>query len=102
MESVGNRLIQLREERGLNRVEFAKVLNVNKSTITRYETGAIKPNLDMMIEITKKFNVTLDWLAGIDNTISANYEPIVKECIKENVSPEQLKQLMLTVKALKG
>jgi transcriptional regulator with XRE-family HTH domain len=99
MENINKRLIQLREERGLNGVEMAKKLGVNKSTIARYESGEIKPNLDMMIVITQMFGVSLDWLAGYDTTTSASYEPVIRECIKANISPERLMQ---AVKLLKG
>lgn len=99
MDAIGKRLIQLKEERGLTSIEMAKKLGVNKSTITRYETGEIKPNVDMMILISQIFGVSLDWLAGFDTETSAAYDPVIRECMDANIPPERLMQ---AVKLLKG
>lgn len=99
MNNIGKRLIMLREANGLTGVEMAKKLGVNKSSITRYETGVIKPNLDMMITISQTFGVSLDWLAGFDTDSTAVYEPIIRECIEAKISPERLMQ---AVNLLKG
>lgn len=65
MSIVSERIKQLREDNNLNKTEFAKKVGVNRTTITRYETGELKPTLDVMININKAFGVSLDWLAGL-------------------------------------
>jgi transcriptional regulator with XRE-family HTH domain len=99
MKTISKRLIELREDRGLAGTDMAKRLGVNKSTITRYESGEIKPNLDMMILISQTFGVSLDWLAGFDTNASTVYEPVIRECINAKISPDRLMQ---AVKLLKG
>ncbi|WP_455715666.1 helix-turn-helix domain-containing protein [Anaerosporobacter sp.] len=59
-----NRLLKLRNERGMNQKDFAKFLDTTPSTLSRYESGNMMPNLEQCITIAKKCNCTLDWLAG--------------------------------------
>lgn len=99
MEDVSKRLIKLREENGLSKIEMASKIGINKSSITRYESGEIKPNLDMMITISKTFGVSLDWLAGFDTEKEVKYSPVIRECIESDIKPERLMQ---AVKLLKG
>lgn len=90
MEDVRNRLIELRESHGLNRKEMAQKLGTTKSTITRYETGEMRPNLDAIINIKNVFGVSLDWIAGFDTDKMAEYDPIVEECIQAEIAPDNL------------
>ena len=87
------RLRELRKEHHISAEELAKKLNVNKSTISRYETGKTEPYLPFVIKIANYFNVSLDWLSGITNIrnwqqnsnseIIANYEKLSEEKKKE-------------------
>ena len=45
---------------------IAKRLWVTKSTISAYEMGAKYPSLDMLIKLAAMFNVTTDYLLGVD------------------------------------
>lgn len=99
MQTISSRIIELREKYGLSGIDLAKRLGVNKSTITRYETGEIKPNVDMMISICQSFGISMDWLAGFDTGAKEAYEPVINECIKSSIPPERLLQ---AVQLLKG
>jgi len=99
MKTINQRLIQLREDNGLTKIEMARKLGINKSAITRYELGEYKPTLDVMIKIHDVFGVSLDWLAGFDVDEVRKYDPIIKECIDANVSAERLKR---AIDLLKG
>ncbi len=106
MITVAERIIALRDEHELTRAEMAKRLGINKSSITRYENGEINPNLDMLIKISEQFGVSLDWLAGQDDeneseeTKIRKYIPIIKECIKNDISPESLLKAVELLKTL--
>lgn len=66
MSSISSRLIELRESMKLSQIEMSKKLDVNRSTISRYESGIIRPDLDMLLKIKDMFGVSLDWLVGDD------------------------------------
>jgi len=97
MASVAERLKELREDHGLTRLEMAQRLSVNKSTITRYELGDMKPTIDMLLKIREIFGVTIDWITGADTNGEDKYVSAIKECIKAGISPETL---MMSVNAL--
>lgn len=59
-----NRLIKLRQEKGMNQREFANFLDITPATLSRYESGLMKPTLEQGINLSKKLGCTVDWLAG--------------------------------------
>ncbi len=61
---------------GLNQVEFAKLFNVTKQTVSNWESGKRKPDIEMLSNIAKYFNVTTDYLLG--NDISDNKTDDIK------------------------
>lgn len=72
----GNRLKELRESLDYSVDEFAKLLEVHRSSIYRYEGGNELEQRDvpisLAIKISQKFNISLDWLAGNSNTMYIN------------------------------
>ena len=58
-------LRQLRKENNISAEELAQKLNINKSTISRYETSKTEPYLPIVIKIANYFNVSIDWLSGV-------------------------------------
>ena len=62
-----NNLKMLRLERGLGQVDLAKELGLSKGIISLWENGLREPNMSSLIVIAKFFNVSIDYLVGIDN-----------------------------------
>lgn len=61
---LNERLKELREEVELNQEDFAKELNVGRSTYASWETGRAEPGIDILINIANFYNVSLDFLCG--------------------------------------
>lgn len=62
---IGNRIKQRREELGLTQEELGKALQLNKSTIQRYESGKVdRIKLPILLSIAKQLNVSTDYLLG--------------------------------------
>lgn len=61
------RLKLLRREKNISAEDLANELNINKSTISRYENDKTEPYLPIVLKIAKYFDVSLDWIAGISN-----------------------------------
>lgn len=61
----GERLTELRLEKGLKQSELAKILNSRQQTISSWEHGDREPDFDFLIIIAKFFNVTTDYLLGL-------------------------------------
>ncbi len=54
---------KLRMIRGsLTQTELAQMLDCPQGYISRYEKGVVKPSIHFIYNLTKNFNVSLDWL----------------------------------------
>jgi len=62
---IGERLLELRKDADLTQDDLAKILNVNKHSISSYERDKSEPPDDIKIEIAKYFHVSVDYLLGI-------------------------------------
>ncbi|MBE5730911.1 MAG: helix-turn-helix transcriptional regulator [Clostridiales bacterium] len=60
-------LKDLRVEKGLGQVELAKALCLSKGIISLWENGLREPRLSSLIALSKFFNVSIDYLAGIES-----------------------------------
>ena len=61
------RLKELRQERGIGQIELAKKLEVSKGIISLWENGQREPNMYSLIKLAKFFNVTIDYLVGLED-----------------------------------
>jgi DNA-binding XRE family transcriptional regulator len=55
---------ELRLARGLNQVEFAKILGVSKQCVSNWENDNVMPSIEMLVKIADFFNVTTDYVLG--------------------------------------
>ena len=61
------RIKELRKEFGLSQVELAMRMEVTKQTISNWENENIQPSIDMLVGLSNVFNVTTDYLLGLDD-----------------------------------
>lgn len=61
---IGNRIRELRSDKKITQEELAKVIGVSTSMVGMYETGARRPSFEVLIKISKYFNVSTDYLLG--------------------------------------
>lgn len=75
-EQIGQRIRQRRTELSLGQQYLADKLDVNKSTIQRYESGAIDNSKKLILEgLSEALQVSPEWLKGEVNV----YEPEVTD-----------------------
>ena len=60
------RLIELFDADPRNDSAIAADLGVSKQTISAWRNGTRSPKKPMLIEICRKFNVSIEWLMGFD------------------------------------
>lgn len=63
----GERLRELRKEAGLGQIVLAEKLGVGKSVISLWELNKCEPTLSNLVAIARFFDVSLDWLAGLED-----------------------------------
>ena len=56
------KLMKLRKERGLSQEDLGEGLNVTRQTISKWELGQSKPDMEKLLEISKFFNVSVESL----------------------------------------
>ena len=66
MVDFGNRLKTLRISNSLTQKDLASRLNITKSVISAYETGARLPSYDVLIGLSNIFHVTTVYLLGVE------------------------------------
>jgi len=76
---VGHRLRALRRGRSLTLAELATVTGMSESTLSRLETGRLRPTLGQLLPLARTYGVTLDELAGISDPYdSRNHLPVIQ------------------------
>ncbi|MBE6794132.1 MAG: helix-turn-helix transcriptional regulator [Ruminococcaceae bacterium] len=72
---IGERLQELRKDRGLSQEDLAKILGVSHYTISSYECNRSDPDDKSKVILAKLFDVSVDYMLGlIDEPLSFNRE----------------------------
>ncbi len=64
---VGNRINALRKENSLTQDELADKLMVTRQVISKWELGYSLPSIDLIIELSKLFNISIDDLLCLND-----------------------------------
>ena len=55
---------KLRISRGLNQVEFAKMIGVSKQCVSNWENDNVIPSVEMLVKLADFFKVKTDYILG--------------------------------------
>ena len=61
------RLKDLRIEKNVGQVELANEIKVSKGIISLWENGLREPKLGNLVALAKYFQVSIDYLAGLED-----------------------------------
>lgn len=67
MNEFGLKLNELLKESQMSRNDLAKKLNITPTSLTRYIKGHREPDFQTLCILTKIFNVTTDYLLGLED-----------------------------------
>ncbi len=67
LEIFCKRLKELREENNLSYRQLSKILQVTDMAVARWERGQRLPNIGVLIKLALYFNVSTDYLLGLEN-----------------------------------
>ncbi len=89
---VGERLLDLRKDANLSQEDLAKILHINKHSISSYERDKSEPPDAIKIRIAEYFNVSVDYLLGLTNNPAPASQ---NNCIRlpQEFSEQALKEL---------
>lgn len=104
-----NRLKQLRIEKGMKQEELAKILNVDKSQISRYESFKQDISTDFLVKLSKIFNCSVNYILCISEYSKDNYKDIedlkeyevaVKVAKDSKITPKELIEQILLLRSI--
>lgn len=79
MVDFGNILKTQRLKADMTQAQLAQKLGITKSVISAYETGLRLPSYDILIHIAKLFNVSTDFLLGVENKQNVDFSGLSQE-----------------------
>lgn len=92
MVDFGNTLKSLRIQNNLTQEQLSKKLGLTKSVISAYETGLRMPSYDVLINMSRIFKVTTDYLLGLERK---------QEIDLSGLTEEEIEALLNLIKAMK-
>lgn len=104
--SLGNKIKQLRQEKGWSQDELAFHATIDGRQVSRYENSKVTPSVDVVVKLAKAFDVSVDHLL-IDNAPRRSlHEPASELAEKimhlENMSKEDEASLLHVVSAIEA
>lgn len=73
------RFQSLIDSRGLNLGRLSDELGIGVPTLSRYLTGVRTPDLAYVVRMANYFDVSVDWLLGLDRDIDTSFPEDVAE-----------------------
>ena len=69
--TLGEKLKNIRKRFGLSQESLAEIMNVSRQAITKWESDEGIPDVSNLQELSKVFNLTVDYLLDNDNSLPA-------------------------------
>ena len=120
--TLGERIKQLRDEKGITQLKLARLCGVNRNSIYMYERNNVQPRQEVLSRIANALDVSIDYLLGNsddpnDKTSTCNSDNMTKailknidmdkiireaieETLKEVMKPSKEEQLFFAMKEL--
>ena len=76
---LAEKLFELRKEKGWSQEKLAEQINVSRQSISKWESGQVLPEIEKIIEISKIFQVTTDYLLLDENSEKSSTAVILEE-----------------------
>ena len=90
MHNFPNRLKELRNKLGYTQSDLAKKLSITRASVNAWEMGLSSPSTPFLVELSRLFHVTTDYLLGLEECITIR---------TDNLSDREISVILNTVKA---
>ena len=86
--NIGNQILNIRKEKQLTQEEFGKLFHVTRQTVSNLENEKSYPDLQMLIDISDQFEISLDTLIKEDSKMvkTIDKERVLGKIKKKNQS----------------
>jgi len=99
---VGQRIRELRLQRGMGQEELAEKLNTTKQTISRYENGDRAANQDILFELSRILNVSINEFFPKKEEQQENKIETIAAHIDDDVTEEELEDITRYIDFIKS
>ena len=82
IEMVADRIKFLRESNNLTQSELARQLGITRSSVNAWEQGISVPSTQYVVELARLFNVSVDYLLGVDASANLNIAGLNEDDVK--------------------
>ena len=79
MVDFSNRLRDLRNAKGLTQIQVAEIVGGSKAMISSYELGTRYPPYDVLIKLSRLYDVSTDYLLGVKNNYALDAQGLTPE-----------------------
>ena len=76
---LAEKLFELRKEKGWSQEKLAEQINVSRQSISKWESGQVLHEIEKVIELSKIFQVTTDYLLLDENSEKGSTAVILEE-----------------------
>lgn len=76
---LNEKIKELRLKSGLSQAELARRLQVTRSSVNAWEMGLNIPTTQYIVELSKLFNVSSDYILGLDNNMKLDVSNLNNE-----------------------
>ena len=76
--NLGKKIVKIRKDNKMSQEELAEALNVTRQTISNWENSKNYPDIETLILISDKFNISLDILLKGDKEMIENIDKKIK------------------------
>ena len=98
MESLGDRIANLRKELDINQKELATKVRITEASLSRYENNLREPKSEIIVRLAKALETSTDYLLGVNDNTKISKED---KLIIENLSvSEKTKKLLEKIYSL--
>ena len=84
---LADKVFELRKEKGWSQEKLAEQINVSRQSISKWESGQALPELEKIVELSKVFQVTTDYLL-LEEGDKPEIKPILSEDEKDRYYKE--------------
>lgn len=98
---IGAKIREMRQKMKMSRKAFSQATGISASYLSEIERGIKRPTVDIILKISKAFNLKVSEL--LDETPSNPMNPELKELVEtlRDFKPEQVKLLSEFLKSIK-
>ena len=88
--TIGAKIAACRKRAGMSQEKLANELNISRQAVSRWETGEAVPDTEKVIQLSRIFHVTTDYLL-LDIDEAPQAQPPPKTTEKRNSAPQKSK-----------